>query len=257
MSRRTNLSIATYTLGGTSFLGFMETSDLTVESRKQLCQGIADRYTRRVETKRAAKFNATHKRRVDANAKCQTMLTISSLVLAGGSVRANVDSGSITINTEAAPSDAGGDLLEAMVATGNDVTGSLTFKVPVATAATLLTTMADTNATLESTFTFTDAVGSISLPVTLESAQKSVPNRGVVTLTVTFSMNGTPTSTGGSGTLINTILAGTALVDLVWNDSEQCSGTALMMSATINFSNGDITREQYAMHLNSLTVTTP
>lgn len=250
------MSLAVYELGGTDFIGFLETSSLDGESVKQSCKAIADRYDRKVEVKRRFTFNATHKRRVDAAGKCQTMLNITTLTLLSANILANVESGNFDIQTEAKSSDAGGDLLETMVATGTTFNGSLTLKVPSATAATLIATMANPAATLDGTFVFTDAVGTINVPITLTKVTKAVNLGEVQMITVAFEGNGVPTSTGGSGTLIATILAGTALVDLEWSDAETVTGSALMLSGSVAFQNGDITKETYSMHLNTITVGT-
>ena len=252
MARKTQLSLTTYTLNAVAMLGWLRNVTFDADTTLKSCKAINARYQKQRETKRQLTFTGDHKRRAAAGDPCETMGTITDLEIEGGSVLADCIGGSIDFTTVTDRADGGGDALATLQACGTDVKGTLELLFDSAATASYVKDIASSGS-ISTTLLFTDGVGSVELPIVIKGAGKTTGEGKNTVQTVMWEGDGTPTESGGTGTLFSLGLAGTASFAFTYNDGiEAIAGTALITQGSIKWSRDEITSENYSCHVNVL-----
>lgn len=247
----TSLDASVWSIGATSYIAALTSLTLTATVTDKSCKALNARYDSIVETKREMKISAEHKRRAGTD-PCQTMRTATAFTLNGASVLATAVSGNISFENVAVRSDAGGDALSTMQLTGTNISGSAELNITGAATTSELVTLLASGA-ITTTFTFTDAVGSVSVPVKILSATQTISTDGIATITVTFKGTGAPTSSGGTGTLFALGLSGSADANVLWDDGVSAWDVdVVILSGDISFSRDERTMEKYEFHVNAV-----
>lgn len=232
--RKNFLDISTWAIGGSSFLGVIQSGNFDIEVLTDDCQTISDRYHTAIPVKKRLTWNATKIPHVAG--VCQSNLNVTVFSVDGTDFLGELESGSITISTDVTDGAGIADIYEFPNAQSTDVEVSTNLFTTsnhdifqAAGANNITAVQVDVVVTVGGT--------SVTLPMTMTAASITLNTGEIQMQNVTFKLRGEPTSATGDALVLD-ILTGDAYVSwAVDTDAGAYSGNAIITGTSIQFNN--------------------
>lgn len=241
--RKTALDVSSITIAGTDFKDRTIDASIVGEVTNEDGKSFVDRYSEAAATKYKLTFSTEMLR--GANDARITNLDVTVFTIGGTAQIGNIKSGSINVETKASENAGIKDKWTFPNSTGTDI--ELRGTLFVTTVATELATIGGgVLANLKVACTVTINAQSVVLAGLITNATLRATRDGVQEYDVTIKLRGSGSLAAAGQAILVDVITGDAIVTYSLNvDGNTYSGNALIMRASVDFSDGQLLRERF------------